>query len=105
MPAPGQAARQELAVADQVLAQRRQLAITAARVARPRTSVGSWGSARAIRPNGRHGITASRGSSTTARSTASRIWAGRSVARPSAGPSEAASAAVNPLEGVGRKRP
>ena len=35
MPAPAQSARHELAVADQVLAQRRQLAITAARVAAP----------------------------------------------------------------------
>jgi conjugative relaxase-like TrwC/TraI family protein len=35
MPAPRTSARQELAVADQVLAQRRQLAITAARVAPP----------------------------------------------------------------------
>lgn len=35
MPVAGQAARRELAVADQVLAQRRELAITAARISPP----------------------------------------------------------------------
>jgi hypothetical protein len=68
----GDAARRELAVADQVLAQRRELAIIAARISRPSTSWPSWGRGRAIRLSGRHGIAASRRSSATVRSTASR---------------------------------
>jgi hypothetical protein len=69
-PVVGHAARRELAVADQVLAQRRELAI-AARISPLAHVKAELGRGRAIRLNERHGIAASRRSSATARSTAS----------------------------------
>ena len=55
----GDAARRELAVADQVLAQRRSWRSSPRGSPRPPTSRPSWGRGRAIRPSGRHGIAAS----------------------------------------------
>ncbi len=73
VPAPGQSARQELAVADQVLAQRRQLAITAARVAPPPYISKERGERPSDPAKRKAWIAGLRGSSATARSTASRI--------------------------------
>lgn len=90
MPVAGQTARSELAVADQVLSQRRELAVIAARISPPayvRSELGG----RAIRRSGRHGIAASPGSSATARSTASRTRTKPLAGRRNEGPSGHAS--------------
>ena len=91
MPVAGQTARRELAVADQVLAERRELAIIAARIPRPSTSRTSWGRGRATQRCGRYGIAASPGSSATARSTALRTRAKPLAGRRNEGPSGHAS--------------